>query len=110
MRATMRSTCLWNARVSVSFTPSTTISRTRSIPLVVGGLMEDIEIIVIIMNYLFRLVTRRPVNADRHARCAALRIVCIGYRNAPLLLPTAKARILCVYFKPHKRSSCFSAR
>ena len=31
----MRSTCLWNERVSVSFTPSTTISRTRSIPL--GG-------------------------------------------------------------------------
>ena len=36
-------------------------------------------------------------HADRHARCAALRIVCIGYRNAPLLLPTAKARTLCVY-------------
>ena len=24
-------------------------------------------------------------------------LVCIGYRNAPLLLPTAKARTLCVY-------------
>ena len=35
--------------------------------------------------------------ADRHARCAAFRIVCIGYHNAPLLLQTAKARTLCVY-------------
>ena len=25
-------------------------------------------------------------------------LVCIGYRNAPLLLPTAKARTLCVYY------------
>ena len=29
--------------------------------------------------------------------CAALRNGCIGYRNAPLLLPIAKARSLCVY-------------
>ena len=37
-------------------------------------------------------------HADRHARCAALLIGCIGYRNVPLLLLTAKAFTLCVYY------------
>ena len=34
--------------------------------------------------------------------CAALLIGCIGYRNAPLLLPTAKARTLCVYIASYR--------
>ena len=61
------------------------------------------KFIVIFMNYICTAAPIAPRhaasrNVDRHARCAALRIVCIGYRNATLLLPTAKARALCVYF------------
>ena len=59
------------------------------------------KIIVIIMYYLFRapIAPRHESSrqADRHARCAASHCFCIGYRNATLLLPTAKARTLCVY-------------
>ena len=47
---------------------------------------------------------RRPVMlTDMLAARAALRIGCIGYRNAPLLLPTAKARTLCVYITLQKK-------
>ena len=56
------------------------------------------KFIVIIMNYApIAPCHAASRHADRHARCAALRIVCIGYRNALLLLLTAKARTLCVY-------------
>ena len=61
--------------------------------------------VISLLLLLWTICTAAPIaprhaasrHADRHARCAALRIVCIGYRNTPLLPPTAKARTLCVY-------------
>ena len=66
------------------------------------------------MNYLFRCADSAPSCGvpscwPTCSLCCIAYCLCIGYRNAPLLLPTAKARTLCVYLQGKFKEYVLSA-